>query len=87
MPILPDPNALTMEDIEAELDAIEHPTHPNALVLSGLQKAALKHARPGQRGGIPWMAFLNFWRLKGWPGSEDTLRKYYREMEDADAVP
>ena len=73
---------LTMDDLQAELDGLRGEyRHHLEIALTAEQKEALRFARPGKKGGVKWYIFIGWWKAKGWPGSETTLRRKYRQLE------
>ena len=75
---------ITESDLMAEIDAAlvtQGNSHHLRVMFTPEQDAALLRARPGRPGGLQWPRLMAIWQGQGWPGSENTIRKRYRELE------
>ncbi len=72
--------AVIRAEVEAEIARMAELAHPRELTLDQVQVDALVRLRSA---GMQWPAIMAYWRRKGWQGSPHTLRRIYREHQDA----
>lgn len=77
----PNSAQISLESMKAEIaQIIEHQNECKRCVFTEEQREILVHAIDS---GMQIRKLSAWWKKQGWPGySENTLRKYYREMKE-----